>query len=184
MNLAQLPALISARTFRIVVESPRGSLVKLKFDSKLEVMGLSRPLPLGMTYPFDWGFVPGTEGSDGDPLDAIVAWDTPTYPGVVLTCRALGVIRVDQRDEEKRGRIRNDRIVALPVEAPRYDDVRSMQDLPSRVRLELEHFFVAVTALEGKDIHILGWAGPDAALRLLKKHRRDQDRHADQQASN
>jgi inorganic pyrophosphatase len=184
MNLAEVPALITARTFRVVIESPRGSIVKLKFDPKLNVMGLSRPLPLGMAYPFDWGFVPGTEGPDGDPLDAIVVWDTATFPGVVLPCRALGVIRVDQKKPDSRARVRNDRIVALPLQAPRYDDFRSVRDLSTRIREELEHFFVAVTSLEQKDIHILGWQGSDAALRLIKAHRHVQDRQAVQHASN
>jgi inorganic pyrophosphatase len=171
MALDQLQTFVQPRTFRVVVESPRGSTVKLKFDSTLGVMTLSRPLPVGLGYPFDWGFVPGTRAADGDPIDAIVVWDTPTFPGIVLPCRALGVIQIDQRRESGRARERNDRIVALPVKAPRFDAIRSVRDLPKRVRQELEEFFLAVTVLEGKDVHVLGWQGPAAALRLLKQHR-------------
>ena len=143
--------------------------MKLKFDSELGVMTLSRPLTLGVTYPFDWGFVPGTQMSDGDPMDAMLIWDTATYPGVVIPCRAIGLVKVDQRKKEGSGRERNDRIVAVPLTAPRMAHVRTGRDLPARLRRELEEFFAQVTALEEKDIRILGWAGPDAALRLIKR---------------
>ncbi len=168
MDLAQLPPFITSSTFRVVVESPRGSTVKLKYDAALGVMSMSRPLTHGLIYPFDWGFVPGTEGPDGDPLDAIVVWDSATFPGIVLPCRAIGIVRIDQREPGKAARQRNDRVVALPLKAPRFDQVRSIRDLPKRTREELEHFFLAVTALEKKDVRILGWDGPPAALRYLK----------------
>ena len=163
--------MIAAATFRVVVESPRGSSVKLKFDSALGVMTLSRPLTLGLVYPCDWGFVPGTRGADGDPLDVAVVWDTATFPGVVLACRAIGVIRIDQRAPGHTSRQRNDRIVALPVKSPRFDRWRSVRDVPARVRQELEQFFLAVTALEDKDVRILGWRGRTEALQAIKQHR-------------
>ena len=84
MKLHLLPAFVRGHFFRVVVESPRGSNAKLKFDPELEAMSLSRPLTYGLTYPFDWGFVPGTRASDGDPLDAMLMWDSATYPGVVI----------------------------------------------------------------------------------------------------
>jgi inorganic pyrophosphatase len=170
MDLANLPAMITRQTFRVVVESPRGSTVKLKFDPKLGVMTLSRPLTAGVIYPFDWGFVPGTRAADGDPLDAIVVWDTETFPGVVLPCRALGVVLVDQRDRRQSARQRNDRLVALPTKSPRFDHLHSVRDLPRRIKEELEAFFLAVTALEHKDVRVLGWQGVSAALRLIKQH--------------
>jgi inorganic pyrophosphatase len=169
VNLSQLPAFVTRSAFRVVVESPRGSSVKLKYDADLGVMSLSRPLTVGLTYPFDWGFVPGTRAPDGDPLDAIVVWDTPTFPAIVLPCRAIGLVRIDQREPGSKRRQRNDRVVAVPLKAPRFEGVRSYRDLPSRTRRELEEFFLAVTALEGKAVRILGWEGPSAALRLLRQ---------------
>jgi inorganic pyrophosphatase len=173
MPLHRLPAFVSSTTFRVVVESPRGSTVKLKFDPSVGAMTLSRPLTHGLRYPFDWGFVPGTRAADGDPLDAMLAWDTETYPGVVIACRALGVVKVDQKSARTGRRERNDRVVALPLTSPRFDHLRRAGDLPARVRREFETFFIAVTALEGKDVRILGWGGPEAALSLIKRSSAD-----------
>jgi inorganic pyrophosphatase len=172
MKLHLLPAFVRGTTFRVVVESPRGSAAKLKFDPALEVMTLSRPLTIGSTYPFDWGFIPGTSASDGDPLDAFLLWDTPTFPAVVIPCRALGLVKVDQRKAGGRRRERNDRVVAIPMNAPRFDHLRTVRDQPIRIRRELEEFFVHVTALEGKDVRILGWGGPDAVIRLIRRSAR------------
>jgi inorganic pyrophosphatase len=157
------------KAFRVVVESPRGSTVKLKFDPAVGAMTVSRPLTSGLRYPFDWGFVPGTRAADGDPIDAMLAWDTETFPGVVIPCRALGIVKVDQKSVRGGRRERNDRVVAMPLKAPRFDHLRKAGDLPIRVRREIETFFLAVTALEGKDVRILGWGGPEAALRLIRR---------------
>jgi inorganic pyrophosphatase len=167
-RLSQLPTFAGHDVFHVVVESPRGSSIKLKYDAALDAMSISRPLALGLAYPFDWGFVPSTRGEDGDPVDAALFWDVATFPGVVVPCRALGVIRVEQNRVDGKGRARNDRVLARPTQARREKEVVSAMSLPQRVRDELEHFFIAATALEGKDAKILGWAGPDAALELLR----------------
>src|SRR5262249_52942694 len=88
------PTFASDDSIRVVIESPRGSALKLKYDPDLDVMTLSRPLTAGLTYPYDWGFVPSTRGADGDPIDAIVIWDATSYPGVVLQCRPVGILHV------------------------------------------------------------------------------------------
>jgi inorganic pyrophosphatase len=152
-----------------VVESPRGSAVKLKYEPRWEAMSISRPLPLGVIYPFDWGFVPSTAGQDGDPLDALVLWDVASYPGVVLPCRALGVMQVEQnrRNHDSSERIRNDRILAVPEAARRERDITSLASLTARVRAELEHLAVIATGLEGKDVRIVGWGDAAAALKLI-----------------
>jgi inorganic pyrophosphatase len=167
-DLHKLDAFAHDDIFHVVVESPRGSAVKLKYDPKLGAISVSRPLNFGVTFPFDWGFVPSTQGADGDPIDALVYWDVSSYPGVVIPCRALAVINVDQRGGEGQGRVRNDRVVAVPVEARREKHVRLADDLPARVREELNQFFLTATALEGKDARILGWDGPAQAVALIR----------------
>jgi inorganic pyrophosphatase len=166
--LDQLPAFAEGDVFHVVVESPRGSAIKLKYSRDLGAMTISRPLASGLVYPFDWGFVPSTHADDGDPIDAAVLWDVSTFPGVVIPCRALALIEVAQNGGEGKGRVRNDRILAVPIEARREGELRDAAALPQRVRDELEHFLMAATVFEGKDPEILGWSGPAAALDLLR----------------
>src|SRR5262245_30990394 len=146
-RLDQLPTFADREVFHVVVESPRGSAIKLKYRPDLEAMSISRPLAAGLVYPCDWGFVPSTRAEDGDPVDAALLWDVATFPGVVVLARALAVIQVEQNRAGTNVRVRNDRILAVPLEARREADLTSVSSLPKRVRDELEHFFVAATAL-------------------------------------
>jgi inorganic pyrophosphatase len=160
---------IPARTdggFHVVVETPRGAPFKLKLDPALGVLALKRPLPLGFSWPFDFGFVPSTRAPDGDPVDALVLWDLSSPAGLVVACRALGVLRIDQAEEDG-GRVRNDRIVAVPLRFERGEPLRTVDDLPARVRDELAHFSTSSVYFEEKDVRILGWGGPDAGEALI-----------------
>ncbi|RYE90633.1 MAG: inorganic diphosphatase, partial [Myxococcales bacterium] len=168
MNLEKLPARNAHGAVHVVVESPRGSTLKLKYDPTLELFTVSRPLVLGLRYPHDWGFVPGTLAPDGDPLDALVLHDDTTYPGVLLACRPLGVLQVSQKSKEHPDRReRNDRLLVVPVTSPRGDELRSLDDVPARVRRELEHFFAAAVALQDKELRLEGWADAAAASALV-----------------
>jgi inorganic pyrophosphatase len=170
MNLAEIPALADRGTFHVVVESPRGSNVKLKYEPKWEAMSVSRPLPAGVVFPFDWGFVPSTHTMDGDPLDAMLLWDVVSCPGLVLECRAIAVLQAEQNrtNHDRSSRIRNDRIMAIPIAARREAKIESLDDLPLRQRQELEQFAIAATALEGKDVRVIGWENTAAAITLIR----------------
>jgi inorganic pyrophosphatase len=171
VNLAAIPTFASDDVFHVVVEAPRGSTLKLKYEPHWEAMSVSRPLPLGVTFPFDWGFVPSTEAPDGDPLDALLLWDVPSYPGVVVPCRAIGVLQVEQNriKDTPAERIRNDRVLALPTEARRERGMTDLAALPARLRPELEVFTIAATTLEGKDARVIGWGDAAAALALVRE---------------
>jgi len=167
MPISRLPSRNDEGAVLVVIESPRGSALKLKYDPQLDAMLLSRPLPAGVVYPHDWGFIPSTHASDGDPLDAIVLWDGSSYPGVVIPCRLLGVLNVEQTNLGSGARERNDRIVAVPIESTEARTMRSVFDIPQRGRQELERFFLNAVAFRGKDLRILGWAGCDEAEALV-----------------
>jgi inorganic pyrophosphatase len=169
MNLLKIPTFASRDVFHVVVESPKGATLKLKYDPHLEAMSVSRPLPVGLTFPFDWGFVPSTRGPDGDPIDAFAMWDVPAFPGVVLPCRALGVLQIEQNavNFERSRRVRNDRVLALPVAARRESHWKSLDDIPQRVRDECVQFVLTAASLEGKEPAVLGWGKVDDLSTLL-----------------
>jgi len=156
-------------SINVIVESPRGSTSKFKYDSETGAMMLSRPLPTGLVYPYDWGFIPSTRAADGDPMDVMVLWDGAAFPGVVVPSRLIGLLRVEQTIVATGFVEANDRLFAVPVKSPRLEHVRTIFDLPERVRLELEQFFVSVVAFEGKTLRLLGFDGPAEADRALRE---------------
>jgi inorganic pyrophosphatase len=165
--LGQIPARVEGG-FHVVVESPRGARVKWKYEPSWNAFAISRPLPLGLAYPYDWGFVPSSRAPDGDPLDAMIVWDQESIPGTVVPCRAIGVLKIEQDSKEKPGkRERNDRLLAVPLSAPRHELLTSVFDLSERERDELEQFFQAVVAFQEKNLTLLGWNGADEAERVL-----------------
>jgi inorganic pyrophosphatase len=107
-NLLKIPTWADDENVHAIVETPRGSTCKLDFDPKLRVFTLAKPLMAGLTYPYDWGFIPSTKAQDGDPLDVLVIHDAQTYPGVVLRCRPVGILEVGQTSKGKKKR--NDRV--------------------------------------------------------------------------
>jgi len=175
MNFDRIPA-VEGDVVHVVVESPRGSALKLKYEEAWQVMSISRPLPAGVIYPYDWGFIPSTIAPDGDPLDAMVLWDVASFPGVVLRCRAIGVLYVEQNKTnfDPAVRVHNDRVLLVPLEARREAAMTDLASIPPRMRAELEHFAAAATALEGKDIRVTGWGGAAEALELVRHASRRQ----------
>jgi inorganic pyrophosphatase len=153
----------------VVVETPRGSFAKFKHDEETGLFVLSRALPTGVTYPYDWGIVPSTRGPDGDPLDVMLLWDCTSYPGILVPSRLIGVLKAEQTNPATGQRQRNDRLFALPLKAPRLNHVQTILELPDRIRIELEQFFLNVVAFEGKDLTLLGFGGASDAEDLLRK---------------
>lgn len=165
-DLHRLPLRGKKDSYHVVVESPRGATSKLSYNPELGVFLASKPLILGLRYPYDWGFLPGTRGEDDDPLDALVLWGVSSYPGVVIPCYPLALLKLSERTK-KGARRRNDRLVMVPEPSARVQAVRGNAGLTEREQEELQTFFVAVTALTHKDVRVLGWDGPAAAEKLI-----------------
>ena len=155
---------------RVVIETPKGSRNKFAFDPKEHIFELKKVLPAGMTFPYDFGFVPSTEADDGDPIDVLVLMDEPAFPGCVLSCRPIGVIEGEQGD--KRDKERNDRIIAVEQDAHSWADIKTIDDLGEEFCRELEEFFVNYHKLTGKEYRVLGIKSSNQARKLVKAGRR------------
>jgi inorganic pyrophosphatase len=151
---------------RVVIETPKGSRNKFAYNAKEHTFELKKVLPAGMTFPYDFGFVPSTMADDGDPIDVLVLMDEPAFPGCVLMCRPIGVIEGEQFD--KKNKERNDRIIALERDAHSWSGVSSVADLGNDFCRELEEFFVNYHKLSREKFKVLGLKGPDRARKLVK----------------
>ena len=164
---ASLPPRASGGLLHVVVDTPLGSANKFKLDETHEVFCLSRQLPAGLTFPCEFGFIPGTRGEDGDALDVALLGNSPTFVGCLITARLLGVIRATQ--QERGRRIRNDRLVAIPVMPVNRPRERELRDVaPERLR-SLEQFFEAYNRIQGRAFRIEGRAGCRMAARLVSQ---------------
>jgi len=167
-SLANLPAFDRAsKNLNVVVETPRGSRNKFKFDTDAGLFLLSGVLPAGATFPFDFGFVPSTRGDDGDPLDVLVLMDEPAFCGCLVRCRLIGVIEGEQTEEGETKR--NDRLIAVFANSRNHAGLDAIDDLNPNLVKELEHFFVSYNQVKGKRFKPLGRKGPDRARELVKK---------------
>jgi len=155
---------------RVVIETPKGSRNKFAFDPDHHIFELKKVLPAGMTFPYDFGFVPSTMADDGDPIDVLVLMDEPAFPGCMLSCRPVGVIEGEQKGKKRKER--NDRIIAVERDAHSFADIRTIDDLGKQFCRELEEFFVNYHKLTGKEYCVLGMRGPDQARKLVKEGRK------------
>jgi inorganic pyrophosphatase len=160
----------SNELLRVVIETPKGSRNKFAFNPSERVFELKKVLPVGMTFPYDFGFLPSTKADDGDPIDVLVLMDEPAFPGCVLKCRPIGVIEGEQGDNKDKER--NDRIVAIEQGAHSWADIETIDDLGTQFKRELQAFFVNYNKVLGKQYRVLGMKGPDQARKLVKSGRR------------
>jgi len=153
----------------VVVETPRGSGNKLKYDAELGMYRLERVLPAGMAFPFDFGFVPRTLAEDGDPLDAIVLVDSPVYPGCIVLSRLIGLLEVEQQDGGVGPFERNDRLVAVAGGPKGHSSLRALHDVDP-FRLEaIGTFFINYHAMDGDNVRVIGRKGVRAAEAAMRR---------------
>ena len=144
--------------FEVVVEIPQGHRNKYEMDHETGRIRLDRMLFTSTRYPADYGFIECTLAADGDPLDALVLLDEPTFPGCVISCRAIGMFRM--RDEKGL----DDKVLCVPATDPRWEHLQDIYDVPEFDRLEIQHFFEVYKELEpGKMVQGAAWADRAAA---------------------
>ncbi len=148
-----------------LIEIPRGARNKYEFDEKRGVIRLDRVLYSSVHYPTDYGFIPNTLSEDGDHLDILVIVEEPTFPGCLVPARPIGVLNMTDVNGE------DQKILAVPVGDPRFDDVDDIGDISPHWLREIENFFDTYKALEDKRISLHGWDHAERARQVITECR-------------
>ena len=150
----------------VFVEIPAGSRNKYEYDEELGGIALDRRLFTAMTYPADYGFVEGTLGEDGDPLDALVLVSDPTFPGCRIRVRPIGVFHMtDEKGPDEK-------VLCVPLGDPSFERVRDVFDVNAELRDEIEHFFQRYKDLEPSKLTVTrGWGSRNEAVAILAEAR-------------
>ena len=152
--------------FDVVIEIPKGTRNKYEIDHESGRIRLDRMLFTATVYPEDYGFIENTLGEDGDPLDALVLLDEPTFPGCLILCRAVGMFRMS---DEKGG---DDKVLCVPAHDPRKTKLQDLPDIEHFELLEIAHFFETYKDLEpGKSVEGATWVGRDEAYAEIERSR-------------
>jgi inorganic pyrophosphatase len=157
-----IPARNEDGSVNALIEIPQGSRNKYEYDEELGVIALDRTLYSAVHYPTDYGFVPGTRGPDGDRIDVMVMVEESVFPGCLVRVRLIGVMAI-----RKSGGEPEHKLLAVPVDEPRFAEYRDIADIPKHLLGEIEHFFEVYKDLEGSEIHSLGWEGAERAEAVL-----------------
>ena len=161
--------------FDVLVEIPKGQRNKYEVDHKSGRIRLDRTLFTSTQYPADYGYIENTLGLDGDPLDAMVILQEPTFPGCLIRCRAIGMFRMT---DEAGG---DDKVLCVPATDPRLEHLRDISHVSYFDRIEIQHFFEVYKDLEpGKSVEGAEWVGRAAAEEEVNNSfQRFKDAHGD-----
>jgi inorganic pyrophosphatase len=148
----------------VVIETPKGNFCKYKFDPKEKCFRLKKTLPTGLFFPYDFGFIPGTKGEDGDPLDILVYSSFSYLQGSYIDCLLICTIKAEQTTEGKT--VRNDRFIGIPV-AEYETGIHKGQPTEKELK-QLENFFINYNQAVNKLFRPLGIADAEESLQILK----------------
>jgi inorganic pyrophosphatase len=181
-DLTKLPHQLDDKncTCRAIIETPKGSRNKFDYDPNSGLFMLAGLLPEGMSFPFDFGFIPSTLGEDGDPLDMLVLMDAPAHVGCLIDVRIVGIIEATQSEKGKTER--NDRLLGVAVHSYNHENLQSIDDVSKTLLDQVGEFFVSYNKQRGKKFTISGTNGPKRAIKFLKigieKHDKSANNHA------
>ncbi|HEV7780739.1 MAG TPA: inorganic diphosphatase [Chitinophagaceae bacterium] len=151
----------------IIIETVKGNNLKYKYDPQTGIFKVRKALPLGMVFPYDFGFIEGTKGEDGDPLDAMIISEFTSFTGCKTRCRLVGVLLAEQTEGRKK--IRNDRYFFIPDESIIFASVSSMKQLGNKHNGQLKDFFINYNKAENKLFTPLKMISAEEGARLLQK---------------
>lgn len=153
----------------MIVETPKGSCNKYVYDAETQLFFLKKILPSGIVFPLDFGFIPGTKADDGDPLDALVLMEQPTFPGIVARCRTIGILEARQKDKKGNGFVYNHRVLMVASDSKLYASLKEVFDLEAYFVNSLNHFFEYYHEQEGGKYIPMEVKGSEAALEMIRK---------------
>lgn len=151
------------REIEAIIEIPMGSQNKYEVCKERGLIKLDRVLFAPMTYPAEYGFIENTLAYDGDPLDVLVLVTNPTFPGCVIDVRVLGYL--EMYDEEER----DEKLIAVPKNDPRFSHVKTLNEIPPHTLLEIEYFFSTYKDLQGQTTRVGGWKDHEEAKILIEE---------------
>lgn len=158
---------MSKKYIEVFVEIPKGSNNKYEYDKEKKAFRLDRVLYSPVYYPADYGYLENTLADDGDPLDAMVLTTFPTFPGCIIKARVIGMFIM----EDEKGW--DQKILGVPLNDPRFDNIYSIDDLEGHILKEFRHFFEVYKDLEEKKVAIKGWANIKEALETIKRAKKN-----------
>lgn len=148
----------------ILVEIPRGSQNKYIWDQAKRRVRLDRVLHSSIHYPADYGFVLETMRPNGRPLDALLLVTNPTVPGCLVEAKVIGCLHtIDEHNDDTK-------IIAVSLNDPRMAQIDRLDQVPGHILKEIEYFFAAYKELEGKQVEIRGWGGPDEGIAAIERY--------------
>ena len=154
---------ITAKQFEVFIEIPKGCKAKYELDKESGLLRLDRVLYTSTVYPANYGFIPRTLADDGDPLDVLVLCGESMYPATLVTCYPIGVIKMIDS-----GAL-DEKIIAIPVGDPTYNEYYDIQELPKHVFEEMMHFFEVYKSLEHKKTAVKEICHRDEAMDIINK---------------
>ena len=164
MNIKGLPRGTNyPEEFNLVVEMPKNSHNKYEYDEELDIIKIDRVFYTAMALPFDYGFIPQTRSEDGDHLDGIILLDQPAFSGCLVEARPIGVIYMVDSGEK------DEKIICVPVDDPRYSHIQDLVDLGEHFQKELTHYFEHYKDLQGKKVEINSWGDKAEALKVMQE---------------
>lgn len=165
MNLLHDIASGTADEMNVIVEIPKFSKNKYEIDKETGLIALDRVMHSAQDYPFDYGFVPQTLFDDGDALDVVLITTHPLAPGILVKARPVAIMEMTDGGE------RDDKVVAVPVDDPRFENVRDIGDLNPHFQKEMTHFFETYKKVQNKEVSVGQWHGAEEAKKAFAKSR-------------
>lgn len=163
MNLLHDIAPGTKESMNVIIEIPKLSKNKYEIDKETGLIALDRVMHTAQDYPFDYGFVPQTLYDDGDALDVVVLTTYPLLPGILVTARPVALMEMIDGGE------RDDKVVAVPIDDPRFEDITDLPHLNKHFIKEMSHFFETYKKIQHKEVSIGKWLPRSAAEEAFEK---------------